>query len=116
MTMKMLSGAALLLAVLASSGCTTSQANYETGQMALKSDPEIRRKIEADCIKDIDKKPAVEKANVAAMIDVPVSRVSSTFCNRMIRAVANNRISYADIQNAKRKGDYVKFIRVLRGR
>ena len=116
MTMKTFAGAALLLAALASGGCTTSQAKYETGQVALKTNPEIRRKIEADCIKDIDKKPAVERANVAAMIDVPVSRVSSAFCGRMIRAVANNRISYADIQNAKRKGDYVKFIRVLRGR
>lgn len=116
MIIKKALAAAMLLGAIAASGCTTSQSEYEVGQAVLKTDPDIRRTITADCIKDIDNDSAAERANMAAFMNVPVSRVSSTFCNRLIKAVANNRISYADITKANRSGNYEKFIKVLLGR
>lgn len=88
MIIKKALAAAMLLGAIAASGCTTSQSEYEVGQAVLKTDPDIRRTITADCIKDIDNDSAAERANMAAFMNVPVSRVSSTFCNRLIKAVA----------------------------
>lgn len=117
MTMNTFTAATLLLGALTVAGCnTTTQAEYEVGQAVLKTDPEIRRTITANCIKDIDNDSAADRANMAAIMSVPVSRVSATFCARVVRAVANNRLSYADIKSAERSGNYEKFIKVLQGR
>lgn len=97
-------------------GCTTvSKSDYKTAQIVLKESPTARRHVVSECIADINRASAVDKANLGAFMNVSVSRVPSAFCNRLLSAMANGHLSYDDLFTATRSGNYAKLIRVLQG-
>ena len=107
------------LAVLAGmvAGCTTvSKSEYQTAQVVLRESPTTRRQATAECAADLARKSPVEKANLAAFLNVSVTRMPTVFCARVFSAMANGRLSYEDVFAARRSGNYAAIIRALQGR
>ncbi|MCG7504454.1 hypothetical protein [Mesorhizobium retamae] len=111
-----ISGIAMALALLAVAGCSTvTEGEYKSAQVVLKESGTTRRQITADCIADMKRESAADKANMAAFLGVSVARLPAAFCNRIVGAMADGRLSHRDIFGAQRNGNYAKLITVLRG-
>lgn len=106
---------ALLAAVLAGCATNISTSEYAALQAVLRTDAQVRQEIIVDCAARIARKPTAERANVAALMGVPVEKVPSRFCRRFFNGVASGKVT-ADDLSTFRDDDNANLIRVLRGR
>jgi hypothetical protein len=99
------------------SGCTTTvtESEYRLARSALNESPSVRREIVADCIADRRRDSAAERREISALMKVSVANYERTFCNRIVNAFANGRLSRNEINNVSSVSDE-KFIRILQGR
>jgi hypothetical protein len=55
------------------------------------------------------------KMELAVMMKVPKAEVEDAFCTRLANAVADGRITDADLVKAQRSGNLAAFVRALKG-
>ena len=104
--------ASLAIACLVLAGCNTvSEQEYRFGQKAVAESPTIRAEVLRDCIAKQSRKPKAVQREVAAVMKVPESKYAQTMCNRIVRAFAKGRITYADVTTSPNDEKILKIIR-----
>lgn len=104
------------IALFTLSACTMSSDRFQNVHVVLKENASARKLVLAECLKRENKFSASDRANMAAIMNVPESKWRFYFCTRMIKAIANGRISYSDYISTQRGGDMSKVIKILQGR
>ncbi|MER8547179.1 MULTISPECIES: hypothetical protein [unclassified Mesorhizobium] len=115
--MKTLVLATALMSATLISGCTTSKTDFQNGQVALSGSPALKRQAIQRCMTKFKMRfGKVERANLAALMNVPDAGLEHTFCTRLMNGFANGRINYSDYLAALSHGDMSNAIKVLQGR
>ena len=109
--------AAVLVGTSLVAGCTSmSEGEFNTMSATLSS-PAAKRSIIADCIADERATPQSEKNNLSALMNVSPARYETAFCGRLVNALANGKITYADYRKLlSPSADNSKLIKILQGR
>lgn len=110
-----LTGAMIALGVVLSGCNTMSQTSYENMQEALKG-ASFRQQVTKQCTSEMSAKNKTHRESLAAVMGVSLPKMPSVFCTRVVNAMANGRINYADYVASKNNGNASKVIRVIQGR
>ncbi len=113
MTIKAISTVVLALTL---TGCGVSASRYELGQQVLKGSPALQNDFIKNCAQRLRNKPLQERQTLAAFANTSVAALPRVFCSRVTKGVASGRLSYADVNAAKRGQPTVNMIKVLQGR
>jgi hypothetical protein len=108
--------AAMLAATLVSGCNTVSESDYKLGQAALAESPTAKRYVLQECIAENRKNSAAVQKEVAAFLKVPQSGVAETVCRRVVNAMANGRLTYADYRKIMTNGDNPKLLKIIQGK
>ena len=100
------------------SGCsTTSEADYNAGITVVKSNPSARKEISRKCIAEVKAQSLLDQKNLAAVMNVSLASYPKVFCQRLIGAMLNGRLTHADFKAMSGlNGDYSKLIKIVQGR
>ncbi|MGX5850843.1 hypothetical protein ACWGTO_27570 [Mesorhizobium sp. PL10] len=98
-------------------GCTSmTEGEFETMHAGLGS-PAAKRSVINDCVADQRATPQSDKNNLSALMNVSPARYETAFCNRLLNALANGKITYADYRKMlSPSADNSKLIKILQGR
>jgi len=106
----------MLTVVLFLAGCTgTSQVGLDKTQKMLSRSPELRRDANIVCIENISQTSRARREAMASFMNVSLTRVPSTFCRRVLGALAAGRIKQSDVDAAVRGEATPTVVRVLKG-
>jgi hypothetical protein len=108
--------AAAVLAASILSGCNTiSESDYKAGKNIVAESPTAKRLIVKDCIEKQRRQAGAKQREIAAFLKIPESRYAETICKRMVNAIANGRLTYADVANSNSMNED-KILRVMQGK
>lgn len=109
--------ASVLFCIPFLTGCaaTVSEQEFETRRAAMIKDPAAYRKEVQECI-DGAPKTADAKAQVAALTGLPPERAIEGTCDRVHKAVASGRITYAQYKAYLSGTIDPEIIKVMQGR
>ncbi|NGN42460.1 hypothetical protein G6N74_15430 [Mesorhizobium sp. CGMCC 1.15528] len=110
-----LTGAMAALCVVLSGCNTMSQTSYENMQEALKG-ASFRQQVTKQCTSEMSAKGKTHREGLASVMGVSLRQMPSVFCSRVVNAMANGRLNYADYVASKNKGNASKVIKVIQGR
>jgi hypothetical protein len=107
-----LAGASLL------AGCSTmTESDFNTMHTALEGSPAVKREVISDCVARERSTPQADKNTYAAIMNVSPARYETAFCGRLMNALANGRITYAEYVKLSSPGaDSSKLIKIMQGR
>jgi hypothetical protein len=109
--------AVMISALAVFSGCNTVfETDYKAGQTFLAENKSARRIVAQECAKDVGYTD-IEKRELAAIMNVPESKVTEVACRRFTNAMASGRMTYDDYVNMiSNSGDQSKILKILVGR
>ena len=98
-------------------GCTSmSEGEFTTMHAGLGS-PAAKRYVINECVADERATSQADKNNLSALMNVSPARYETAFCNRLVNALANGKITYADYRKMlSPSADNSKLIKILQGR
>lgn len=106
----------LLLSIALLSACTgTSQQGLDKMQTMMTNRPEIKTEAISLCIEDVTLSPRSHREGLARLMRVSLAKVPSTFCRRVIGALAAGRLSQADLESVNRGSPSQNILRVVKG-
>jgi len=111
--------AAISLCAAMVAGCApVSQGEWNTAVTTMQGSPAWRRQAVIDCTASARKKPQSARVYMSKVMNVtPPDRTPRVFCERMIRAVANGRLTYAEAMDIwAKRGDRGEYIKIIQGR
>lgn len=109
--------AAVLVGTSLVAGCTSmSEGEFTTMHAGLGS-PAAKRYVINECVADERATSQADKNNLSALMNVSPARYETAFCNRLVNALANGKITYADYRKMlSPSADNSKLIKILQGR
>lgn len=109
--------AAVLVGASLVAGCTSmSEGEFNTVHAYLGS-PAAKRSAINECITDERATSQADKNNLSALMNVSPAIYETAFCNRLVNALANGKITYADYRKMlSPSADNSKLIKILQGR
>jgi hypothetical protein len=109
--------AAVLVGTSLVAGCTSmSEGEFTTMHAGLGS-PAAKRYVINECVADERATSKADKNNLSALMNVSPARYETAFCNRLVNALANGKITYADYRKMlSPSADNSKLIKILQGR
>lgn len=107
--------ATLLLSAISLAGCAVSEADFAARRAAMIKDPAAYRKEVQECI-DKSPKTASYRAQLATVSGVPQDTVVEVTCERIHKAIASGRLTFAQY-DANLKGTMdPDIVRIIQGR
>ncbi|WP_312361343.1 hypothetical protein [Ensifer sp.] len=103
--------ASFAVALLTLASCAPSQGEYEKVQTAVQGSPALQRAVLKDCLAARWTKSELEAG--ALLLSVPVNKVQTLTCKRMVSALATGRLTYADVRASQ---PTVNLIKIMQGR
>jgi hypothetical protein len=108
---------ALILCGIAVSSCTTTtRTNYDAGVTALAGSKKLRLMAIENCITKSKNADPAKRHRMAVLMDMDDSKVDRAYCNRIVNAAAEGRISYDEVVNAHYGQVTPNLIRIVQGR
>ena len=109
--------AAVLVGTSLVAGCTSmSEGEFSTMHAGLGS-PAAKRYVINECVADERATSQADKNNLSALMNVSPARYETAFCSRLVNALANGKITYADYRKMlSPSADNSKLIKILQGR
>ncbi len=110
--------AAISLCTAIVAGCApVSQGQWNTEVTTMQGSPAWRRQAIIDCTATAEKKPESVRVSMSKVMNVAPDKTPRVFCERMIRAVANGRLTYAEATDIwAKRGDRSEYIEIIQGR
>lgn len=97
-------------------GCSTTESDYDLGRTVIAESPTIRRQVQVECTAEMRSESSANKEVLAAHMKVPVSKFADTLCRRVLNAMANGRLTYADFKTLRTEKTKAKVLRVIKGK
>jgi hypothetical protein len=116
MKMKFLHALVVAGLSLGLSGCVMSEQRFTEVRTVLKKRPDIRAKMMAECIKDMNRDSAEEREVFGALLDMKTSTLPQTFCRRIEQSFLSGRLTYQDYKDASKGKPTARLIRIMRGK
>lgn len=113
--MKFLHAVTIAALSLGLSGCAVSEQQFVKYRAIIRTRPDIRAKMMANCIRDIDNFRGEKREAIAMLLDAKASTLSVKVCSRFERAYIDGRMSYQDYRNIASGKITVRTVRLLRG-
>lgn len=107
--------AIVVVSTLLLSGCVTRN-NYESVVTALNGSPALRAKQIENCISKRKYTSPTQRHNLALLMNLPDSAADSTFCRRVVNAMANGRISFREVKGTMHGQLTPNLVRIAQGR
>ncbi|MES0041582.1 hypothetical protein [Mesorhizobium sp. M0091] len=109
--------AAVVVGMSSVAGCTSmSESDFNTIPVTLSS-PTAKRSYINECVADERATSQSDKNNLSALMNVSPARYETAFCSRLVNALANGKITYADYRKMlSPSADNSKLIKILQGR
>ena len=109
--------AAVLVGASLVAGCTSMSEGEFTTMHADLGSPAAKRYVINECVADERATSQADKNNLSALMNVSPARYETAFCNRLVNALANGKITYADYRKMlSPSADNSKLIKILQGR
>lgn len=103
------------LSSLLLSGCM-SKNNYESAVTALDGSPALRAKQVENCIRNRSRASPIQRHNLAMLMNVSDAAADGAFCRRVVKAIANGRISYSEARGTMHGQITPNLVRIAQGR
>lgn len=110
--------AAAMLGMSLVAGCSTmTEGEFNNLHATLQGSPAVKRSVIKECVADERNTPADKKKNYSAFMNVSPDRYEMAICNRLVNALADGRITYADYRKlSSPTADSSKVIKIMQGR
>ena len=106
----------LLIAVVFVASCSASTSDSEFQKLQdITSRSDFARSINDECIEEISRETRKTREELAAAIKVPVSKLPSALCGRVVRGLASGRLTREDWDALNRGKATDNLIRVIKG-
>ena len=106
----------MILSIATLTGSTgTSQQGLDKMEHMMRRSPELRRDANTECIEDMSRKSLANREGLAKVMNVGLAKVPSTFCRRVLGALASGRLKQSDLEAAVKGQATPTVIRILKG-
>lgn len=109
--------ALLILCALVLSNCSLpSKQEFEKIQAMLNRSADLRRAVNTECIEMVAAQPRKTRENGATYMNVSLGQMPSTFCKRMLGAMATGRFTVVDLETIRKtKKPTANLVKILKG-
>lgn len=107
--------ATLFFCAISLAGCAVSESDFAARRAAMIKDPAAYRKEVKECV-DTSPKTASYKAQLSALSGVPPETAIEVTCDRIHKAIASGRMTFAQYDANQRGTMDPDIVRIIQGR
>lgn len=109
-------GVCIVAAGLAGCSSNVSSSDFAIAREAVRGSPAAFNAVVNSCVTTLERSSAQSRAGVAMVVNASVAAAPRIACRRMTRAMADGRLSRAEINGMANGSITPKMVRIMQGR